>query len=468
MSAESSPEGHWSKNFAALSIHRREDWAVTVKGFNKFVWDFEMGPTENPHGIFQSHGPMLIANSEESLAAHDVDGGWDWTRIPGATTMTLTLEETLVRKARYFSARSSAGGVTFKGPESLSNGIFGMDFYQPDYQFSDSSHPNIKLYFKKSVFFFQNVLVCLGSSIRIQNGPGKTAQTTLFQDKVRRGDTSFRVKVDGTMKDSLAELPAMTPALNPTKGYISLEDTKGNSYYIPPSSASSLKVHIKNQNSKTPSARPSTGYYATAWLEHSSSNNNYEYAIYVKTPSYPKSADFVWSFQESNPSNKINKVLQQNDVAHVVKFEMATERWEMIRPQYGYVIFSSTRTLPTDGPIKSANNTCLIMTREDEEFLYLSISYPDLAFPTSDDLRTIEDIGVSEAYHIESKDIAVLVTLKNKVSKNLPTNPMVHGSPADYVPKVRVESTNPTRLKGNKLVFHNLKNGFSVEVKLLK
>ena len=31
---EESPQGHLAKNFGALSIHRREDWAVTVKGFN--------------------------------------------------------------------------------------------------------------------------------------------------------------------------------------------------------------------------------------------------------------------------------------------------------------------------------------------------------------------------------------------------------------------------------------------------
>lgn len=54
VTAESSPEGHWSKNFAALSIHRREDWAVTVKGFNRFVWDFEQGSGQNLHGIFQA------------------------------------------------------------------------------------------------------------------------------------------------------------------------------------------------------------------------------------------------------------------------------------------------------------------------------------------------------------------------------------------------------------------------------
>lgn len=125
--------------------------------------------------------------------------------------MSLTLEETRVKKARYFSPRSFAGGVTFKGPEALSNGVFGMDFYQPDYQFSHSSFPNIKLYFKKSVFFFQNVIVCLGSNIRIGNGQGKIAQTTLFQDKVQRVDTggqmrSFSIKVDGVVKDGYLHL----------------------------------------------------------------------------------------------------------------------------------------------------------------------------------------------------------------------------------------------------------------------
>lgn len=68
---------HWSKNFAALSVHRREEWVVIVKGFNRFVWGFEGTYSENPHGIFASHGSMLIANSEEGLRAHDVDNGWD-------------------------------------------------------------------------------------------------------------------------------------------------------------------------------------------------------------------------------------------------------------------------------------------------------------------------------------------------------------------------------------------------------
>lgn len=181
MSAEPSPEGHWSKNFGAISIHRRKNWAVTLKGFNRFVWDFERSknksPPQNPYGIFTSYGSMLIANSEAELKAHDVSTGWDWTRIPGATTMPLTLKETRLEERRNFSPLSSAGGVTIKGVEIHSNVVFGMDFVQPKYEFLyNLSHQNSTLYFKKSVFFYQNLLVCLGSDISL-NRSRKIPQT---------------------------------------------------------------------------------------------------------------------------------------------------------------------------------------------------------------------------------------------------------------------------------------------------
>ncbi|KAJ7379108.1 hypothetical protein OS493_017606 [Desmophyllum pertusum] len=478
-SAEPSPEGHSSKNFAALSVHRRKDWAVTVKGFNKFVWDFEgatkTGKTENAYGIFASHGSILIANSEEALKAHDVNNGWDWTKIPGATTMSLTLQQARLKTARNFSPLSSAGGVTYQGPDTLSSGVFGMDFHQPKYQFFDKSHPhpNIKLHFKKSVFLYQNVLVCLGSNIRIENGPGIKAQTTLFQDKLVRGASTFSIKVDGTRKDSSSSPFTGLKPYSPrgSKGYTSLVDTKGNSYYIPGSSASSLKVQFQNQDSKTPAAKPSNGKYATAWLEHTSSAGKYEYAVFVKTPSYPQTADHYWNRLKNTPPAKIlYRVLQQNDEAHVVKFGESPERHNVIDPLYGYVIFKSTSTLPSGGLIKEVNNQCRIMAEDNGRELYLSISYPDLNFPGSKVLKTTKDIKKRELFEMESEEIQIEVTLTGHVDTNLPESAKkVHGSPVGYAPTVRVESSaSSTPNKGNKVVFANLKNGFSVEIKLTK
>ena len=99
--AESSPQGCWTKNYAAFVIQRREEWAVSVKGFNKYVWDFEASGTANFYGLYQSHGALLVANSEEALSTHDIDHGWDWTRHPGTTTIKMDFLQLITDARRY-------------------------------------------------------------------------------------------------------------------------------------------------------------------------------------------------------------------------------------------------------------------------------------------------------------------------------------------------------------------------------
>ena len=99
--AEDSPKGFWALNYGALVIHRRDDWAVSVKGFNKFVWDFESSGNQNVFGLYQSHGALLVANSEAALQTHDVDKGWDWTRHPGTTTIKLDLAQLISENRRF-------------------------------------------------------------------------------------------------------------------------------------------------------------------------------------------------------------------------------------------------------------------------------------------------------------------------------------------------------------------------------
>ena len=131
ISAEKSPEGHWSKNFAALSVHRRNDWAVTVKGFNRFLWDYKSSNRENLYGLFASHA-LLVANSEKDLEVHDVKHGWDWTKVPGATTIAMVTKRLddlgTGGKGRFYNPRSLAGGLTFKGSRDLENACLAWTF----------------------------------------------------------------------------------------------------------------------------------------------------------------------------------------------------------------------------------------------------------------------------------------------------------------------------------------------------
>jgi hypothetical protein len=89
--------------------------------------------------MYQSHGALQISNSEESLNVYDVQHGWDWTRVPGTTTIRLSLHEmTMPNVNRYYQPSKLVGGVvlTSENPR-LANGVFAMRFHRPLY---DSGH----------------------------------------------------------------------------------------------------------------------------------------------------------------------------------------------------------------------------------------------------------------------------------------------------------------------------------------
>ena len=467
ISAESTPEGHWSKNFAVLSVHRRKQWAASCKGFNRFIWDYESKTRkENIYGMFASHGALLIANSESLLGVHDVNNGWDWAKVPGATTIALgdpNLDDLNINKARYYNQRDLAGGLTFKGTRSLENGIFGMDFKQPDYGLTDW-RGNIDLEFKKSVFFFENLLVCLGSDITAKNTNSKIIQTTLFQDKLVSGVSSSFIKINNVAKTYADTLSVETPT-TAARRYTSLTDAKGNFYYVPGPSKSLLKVHVQDQKSKTDDGETSTtGRYGTAWFHHGAtpSNSDYEYAVLIPTQSYHATLADLAKAQETK-RNKVYKVLKQDSTAHVVQFLKSPKSWTSLNhPVTGYVMFTKAKRLPRAGPIKRiGSGNCLIMAEETSQHIFLSVSIPSLNLQTATDpLTNSGDVEQEELFQTSSEERQVVVTLRRKVQKSI-VSVQTHGEPDCYKPNVWI-------LQGNKVRFLNLKNGFSVEVKLKK
>ena len=467
-SAEPSPEGHWSKNFAALSVHRRKDWVATAKGFNKYVWDFENKPNkENVYGLYASHGALLIANSEALLSVHDVDNGWDWAKIPGTTSIALDLADMNMGGGRFFGQRDLAGGLTFKGTYPLGNGVFGMDFNQPSYGLATSDwRHNIVFKFKKSFFFFQNLIVGLGSHISAQNTNSKIVQTTLFQDKLIDGVSSSKIKVNGEDKTYSDMANAYTPN-KANVAYTTLTDAKGNFYYIPGNSKTSLKVHLKDQNSKTDNGKTdTTGRYATAWFDHSSSPNNvkYQYAVLIPTATYHTTLTDLATAQES-ANDKVYKVLKQDRQAHVVQFVKSPKTWIALGSDHvvtGYVLFRENLNLPSGGEIAhvTAKNV-LLMVEKSDDYIFLSVSVPSLNLHTKDDLEVNNDVQQEERYHSSSQEKEVEVTLRTRVESGV-VYALAHGNPDCYKPNVWVVGNNL------KVKFLNLKNGFSVEVKLKK
>ena len=458
--ARVSPVGHWVRNYAALSIHRRHDWAVSVKGFNRYIWDFECDSTQNVYGLYQSHGALEISNSEASLKSYDVKNGWDWTRIPGTTTVKMDLEQmrTTGRYARHYQHSKLVGGVVLvsKDPRRA-NGVFAMRFRQPRYN-SPSYKSSIEFLFRKSVFFYDDLIVCLGSDISADRSHPNRTQTTLFQDKRVKPSATSTIYINGAAKWLRHNLRLRVNAS------AAILDTNGNGYYVP--GDSSLDIEIKNQSSRTSSGlKASSARYATAWLDHGidPSNDEYEYAILVATDVAGIGA--LKTAQGSASPRYV--VLQKNSRAHVVRFAGAESSFNL----YGYAFFDSDAL--TDGPVRRASAECIIMADVEGSHssnISLSVSSPDLNFNTTKVLNGSDDNGVNEYFYMRSQQVEITVDLlkpvRLEVRRVLVNQKEV--SKSEVSGYVVVQPDDPLRpsLGGTRVVFKRLVDGDCVEAQL--
>lgn len=119
-----------------------------------------------------------------------VPEGWDWNRLPGTTTIHLPFElldsplkgTTMARSKENFSGSTSLDGK---------NGMFAMKLMERDYE---NFTPDFVA--RKSVFCFDNRMVCLGTGITNSNTEYPT-ETTLFQTKYNGKDS--KVGDDGLL-----------------------------------------------------------------------------------------------------------------------------------------------------------------------------------------------------------------------------------------------------------------------------
>ena len=188
--------------------------------------------------------------------------------------------------------------------------------------------------------------------------------------------------------------------------------------------------------------------------------SQYEYAVLIPTDTYHQPLTNLTTAQETS-GDKVYEVLKTDSTAHVVRFLKSPKSWSnLTHPIVGYVIFARPSSLPSLGPLASVSEgNCLIMAEVTTEFVYLSISSPDLNLRSSSGPLTNSDyVGQEELYQSSSQEREIEVTLSRPVQKRI-ISLQAHGDPHCYKPYVLVDTRSRIR-------FLNLKNGFSVEVKL--
>ncbi|MEG1684543.1 MAG: chondroitinase family polysaccharide lyase [Bacteroides sp.] len=373
-----SPEGFRTYNYAAMGIQRRNDWLAVMKGYNKHVWCTESYSSQNRFGRYLSYGTLQIIPKGAPNAKYYINDGWDWNRFSGATIVYLPLDK-LVNPSK--STLAVLSDEVFAGASCLNgmNGIFGQKLHEDDKPTFTPSHRA-----RKSMFAFDDLIVCIGTGIENTNKDYHT-ETVLWQQALPKKEF---IKVEG--KD-IKKFPSDGGNIN--KAATWLTDPMGNNYYIP----AGQEVIYKNslQKSRNHEDKKDTeGDYSIAYLNHgfAPQGASYHYCVQVQ-PDKEKTKMFETVVSTGKTPYT---VLQQDNNAHIVTCPSLKLT--------DYVVFEP-QNFRDKGILLSASES-LIMVKENAESLSMSVCHPHL------NLEKLPDDDSNErVYNGASRPMPVTVTI---------------------------------------------------------
>jgi chondroitin-sulfate-ABC endolyase/exolyase len=331
--AESAPKTTLYLPYSGLIINRNASMQLTVKGFNKYVWDYESGlPTDNLYGRYMSYGQVEYTNLLTNKRNNNYsNANWDWSRIPGATTKYLSSAALTYASStpyRNFSEDPFLGGVTLNDSTSI------FSFKLHDTAFDKTFYAN------KSVFYCGNVILAMGSNIRNGDNSNRT-ETTLFQQLLGTGES---ISVNGT--------PFSTNLTNVSKPTI--KDNLGCRFIV-----KSGSVNVSSANS-----------IYSGVINHGYAPQNQSYS-YFTIFNGTDAQEAKYKTETTCPV----KIVRQDNVAHIVK--------KIDDKVYAYAIFNQNTAL-NDSIVNQVNTPSLVMFKViDSTTFKLSVSDPDMHRPSA-------------------------------------------------------------------------------------
>lgn len=356
--AEPSPEGNLTFNYSCLNVHRRENWSVSAMGFSRYLWNTETYPGANMYGRYLNYGNLQImagGNPVSNFGSGFNQSGWDWNHFPGTTATERPVSELKANvinpdknsgnEEMLLSDEAFAGGLSFQGKQ----GIFAMKLHEnPKYG------GNLKA--RKSYFFFDNRIVCLGSNITgdIEDKP---VHTTLFQ--VALLDSLAPVEVNGK---AIEDFPLQKSF---SAKRLTLADGLNNYFFVNNSNVLIKKTMQYSFDEET--ENPTQHLFSMAAIDHGKypENGAYNYMILVQ----PNKSTLKKTSKQMSSSSKPYSIVQQDSVAHIVQ--------DKCTGITAYVFFEPAK-LSAKTNITSVSQPCLVMESIEKSRMYLSVSDPDL------------------------------------------------------------------------------------------
>lgn len=364
--------------YSGLLVAKDSLFHFNIKGFSRYIWDFESSATENTKGRYLAYGQIEyfdFKNRHKSFNPQELD--FDWNYIPGATTKVLP------DKILQDKGGSSSGHRNFSD-ETFLTGVYASDknamfsFKMHDITYDQSFRAN------KSVFVFEDFLFCLGSDIQTKDKRYPTV-TTLFQSFSRN-----------TGEERIPE------------GYI-LTDA-------------SLMYAVKGGAVRT----SCEGSHTRAYIEHGNAPEAAKYHYYIL-----KNKNNVLARQLLSNESPIEVIAQDND-AHIV-----THKTKEITCG---ALFNAQKTY--DGQLVSQVNIPLsyILEKQKDNSFKLSVYKPDMrrishahmGLLTEEDVIQQEKpydtrLTINGLYNVKSPQKPVEVSLDREKDKTYITISTIRG-----------------------------------------
>jgi hypothetical protein len=390
--------GYFQFNHSMAGIYRNDGWLAVCKGFNNNMLGSEIYPDANRFGRYQSYGAVNIIYPGDALTGNGYDvTTWDWNFTPGATVIRLPWNKLHGEKQRIdeLQQKRFVGSLSFINKNGLylnkiqgTYGLFAMDFQEKTGQgfgtvYSSENH-NATFVFKKSVFAFDNMLICLGSNIG-NNDAVNTTMTTLYQRK------TSAAKEQVIIDDNLLPTGTYNNTYTDSDNHW-VVDNYNTGFYV---FAGSGTIRLSKGDQQTPqhnkilSAQTITnnpvGNYAKGFLDHGTapSNKSYEYICMPNATA----TTMVDLNNQISAGNKPYTVHRQDGIAHIVEYKPAANTNAI----FGYAFFSALSGINNNGLLSGADYPCLVMSKYDtaQKTFQIAVNNPDLGYNYRSDAASV-------------------------------------------------------------------------------
>ncbi|HEX7756175.1 MAG TPA: chondroitinase family polysaccharide lyase [Niabella sp.] len=344
--------------YSGLMVYRHQHAFATVKGYNKYVWDYEGGNGENNLGRYLSHGMLITAQGNEQNGfdslGMDMNEGFDWSMLPGATTKKLPADKLLYYpKAdhKYIEGkhRNFSESVIASGLQQQNNGLFAFDLRDDVFPDEDCSLFDSSFRARKSYFFIGDEIICLGSGISNNDSRYNTV-TTLFQYRFHaQRPNYFNGKTIGSSLSTTMD-----------GGYFT--DQNGFLYLIPGGQHIVLGHELQHAyQSGKKGYQPVNADYVKAYIDHGRhpEEQGYEYEIIMNAGA---------GAANTYLKNKSYEVLKKDNAAHIIRHRATGIT--------AYAVYKAN--VPLKGILLNTNTPLLAMIKDTANGQLLSLADPDI------------------------------------------------------------------------------------------